>query len=199
MVKINKSNSVTSTAGAAHAQKGSYLSELYESYVALDLETTGLSPAGCAIIEMAAVRVEDNRIVDKFQMLVNPGCKINSFITQLTGITNRMLEKEPPIEDTLPLFLDFIGDSVILGHNVCFDLGFICENCRRVLEKPFPNDYIDTMRLSRKLFKEERHHRLGDLVCRFGIGESVEHRALSDAIQTHECYQYMKGYIARYY
>ncbi len=175
--------------------KGVYIAEPLSDYVALDIETTGLSPTANAILELAAVKVEGDEIVDRFQQLVNPGVPIPYFISQFTGITNRMVAKAPSIGEALPAFLAFVGDGPVLGHNVSFDLGFIRENCRLVLGRPFLNDYADTMRVSRRLFREERHHRLGDLVCRFGIGDTVEHRALSDAVQTHWCYQYMKSVV----
>lgn len=127
--------------------------------------------------------------------LVNPGYEIDDFITELTGITNGMLASAPTIADVLPGFLTFVSDSVVIGHNVNFDINFIYDTCSSVLNKSFSNDFIDTMRLSRRLFPQEHHHRLCDLIERFGIGDAVEHRALADVEQTHRCYLYMKQYM----
>lgn len=128
-------------------------------------------------------------------MLINPNMPISSFIQGYTGITNEMVQDAPAIQVALPVFLQFAGDFPIIGHNVNFDINFIYENCMRTAQNPFCNNFLDTMRLSRKLFPQYRHHRLIDLVTRFGIGRTVEHRALGDAYQAHACYQYMLRYM----
>lgn len=174
---------------------GNSLLENRREYISLDIETTGLDPQKNRIIELAAIRIKDGEAGERFSELVDPEEKISGFITELTGITNRMLAGARRIDEVLPDFLEFIGDSVILGQNVRFDIGFIDENSRRILGKPFANDYIDTLRISRMLFKEYRHHRLCDQIERFGIGESVEHRALADSEQTYRCYEYMMSYM----
>jgi len=182
----------------ARTEKGDSLLDLLDSYTVIDLETTGLDPLYDSIIEIAAVHVEKGRIVDQFNTLVNPGYEIDDFIIELTGITNEMLASAPSIEKILPSFLDFVGADIILGHNVNFDINFLYTACERQLSKPFCNDFIDTMRFSRRLFPSERHHRLIDLVKRFNLGATEEHRALSDALQTHECYCYMKSYMEQH-
>lgn len=175
--------------------KGESLLALPATYTVVDLETTGLDPQWNDIIEFGAMRVVNGEVVEKYARLVNPGYEIDEFITELTGITNDMLSTAPGIEEVLPGFLAFVGDSIIVGHNVNFDVNFIFDNCTGVLKKPFTNDFIDTMRLSRRLFPEERHHRLCDLVERFGIGDAVEHRALSDVEQTNRCFLYMEEHM----
>ena len=177
-------------------EKGASLLSLPSSYVVVDLETTGLDPQLDDIIEFGALRVEDGMIVERFSSLINPGYKINSFITKLTGITNEMLLSSPGIADTFPRFIDFIGSSIVIGHNVNFDINFIYDTCINMSHSPFKNNFLDTMRLSRRLFPQERHHRLCDIINRFNIGESVGHRALEDAEQTNRCYLYMKQYIS---
>ena len=162
----------------------------------VDLETTGLAPRRDNIIEFGAIRVGKGNTIDCFSALVNPGYKISSFITGLTGITNEMLASAPAIADVLPDFLDFTGSNVIVGHNVNFDINFLYDNCMNILNRPFENDFIDTMWLSRKLFPSHKHHRLCDLVERFEIGDSVQHRALADVKQTNLCYEHMKRYIS---
>lgn len=176
-------------------EKGISLLSLPSSYTVVDLETTGLDPKWNDIIEFGALRVEDGVVIDHFSSLVNPGYEIDDFITELTGITNEMLSSAHDITDVLPEFLDFIGDSIIIGHNVNFDINFIYDTCIEILHRPFKNDFLDTMRLSRRLFPQERHHRLCDLVNRFNVDDTIEHRALADADQTNRCYLYIKQYI----
>lgn len=166
------------------------------SYVCVDLETTGLNPCRDKIIEIGAVRVQDNRITDTFQTLIDPGYPVSSFITGLTGITNDMLSDAPGIFEAFPEFLDFSDGNILMGHNIhCFDIKFISNACQLVIGKPYSGDTVDTLKLSRKLFPYERHHRLSDLILRFGIAETEEHRALSDALQTVDCYNYMRKYM----
>lgn len=178
-------------------RQGESLPALVADYTAIDLETTGLDPRYESVIEFGAIRVRGGCVDGRFSALVNPGCLLDPFITQLTGITNDMLSFAPSLEEALPDFLAFIGDDVVVGHNVGFDLGFIRAACRSMGAERFNNDYLDTMRLSRRLFPQHAHHRLGDLVARFGIGEAVEHRALADVAQTIGCYEYMKDYARR--
>jgi DNA polymerase-3 subunit epsilon len=176
--------------------KGESRLQLVSDYVVVDLETTGLDPVRDDIIEIGSIRVTGGEIADSFSVLVSPGYEIGGFITQLTGITNDMLAGAPDIRTVLPAFLDFAGDSMIIGHNVNFDINFLYSNCVSVLGQPFSNDFIDTMRLSRRLFPQHGHHRLCDLIRRFEIGDAVGHRALADVMQTNRCYEYMKRYIS---
>ncbi|MDH5373747.1 MAG: exonuclease domain-containing protein, partial [Acidimicrobiia bacterium] len=94
-------------------------------FCVLDLETTGGSAADCEITEIGAVIYQGGDLVSTFQTLVNPGSEIPPFITILTGITQSMVIEAPRIEEALPTFLEFIGDAVIVGHNVRFDLSFL--------------------------------------------------------------------------
>jgi DNA polymerase-3 subunit epsilon len=177
------------------SEKGESLFALPTTYTVVDLETTGLDPQWNDIIEFGAMRIVDGEVTDKYTQLVNPGYEIDEFITELTGITNEMLATAPAVNAVLPAFLDFVGDGIIIGHNVNFDINFIYDTCMSVLDKPFKNDFVDTMRLSRRLFPQERHHRLCDLIERFRVGEAVEHRALADVEQTNRCYLFMKDHI----
>lgn len=176
--------------------KGNSLLEDVSDYVAIDLETTGLDPMYDDIIEFGAVKVSNGIIIDKFQSLINPGYEISPFIATLTGISNEMLASAPSLVPTLSKFIEFLGNYTIVGHNVNFDINFIYDACINNLGVAFSNNFIDTMRLSRRIFPEEKHHRLSDVSKRFSIGENVEHRALSDAIKAHECYENIKKFLA---
>src|SRR5512144_499732 len=103
------------------------------SVVVLDFETTGLSPdCGDRAIEIGAVLIRDNRIVDRFQSLMNPGRKVSSFIEEYTGITNRMLAAAPPVADVMPRFASFMDRHHLVAHNASFDRRFLDAELRRV-------------------------------------------------------------------
>ena len=165
-------------------------------YVALDIETTGLDPAQEQILELAAVRVENGEIIERFSQLIRPTKPISAFITQLTGIDDAMVADAPPIEEVLPEFLAFLEDDLLLGHNTAFDLRFIRYHSMVVLKRKVCNPYTDTLRISRLLFPDLPNHKLSTLIQAFGVGDTVEHRALSDAVQTAKCYEYMKRHAA---
>ena len=174
-------------------EKGTSMIDFPEKYVVIDLETTGLSPDWDRIIEIGAIKVENGSIIDTFQHLVYPGGEISSFIEQLTGITNEMLAGQPYIDDVLPLFDKFVGDSIVMGHNVNFDINFLYEDYENVFGIPFSNDFIDTIRIARKIYPELPHHRLKDIVEHLGIEENGYHRALQDCEYTYECYKSMQN------
>lgn len=178
--------------------KGKSLLQDVSEYVSIDLETTGLDPKWDDIIEIGAVKVQNGEIVSKYQSLINPGYPIDSFITSLTGITNEMLSSAPNLCNVLPDFLSFVGESIVIGHNVNFDINFLYDSCVSQLQTEFSNDFVDTMRLSRRMFSDQKHHRLGDVCSVLGIEDNVEHRALSDAIKTHCCYEKMKMYLSEH-
>ena len=180
----------------AKRNKGKNLIESLANYVVIDIETTGLDPQWDNIIEVAAVRVENGVIIDTVQSLVNPGHGIDSFITDLTGITNAMLADAPTVDLVMPNLIDFISDSVVVAHNAHFDINFIYDDCLRILKREFANNFVDTMRVSRRLFKEHTTHTLSALIERFNIEKRTMHRALADATITHECYEYMRAYAA---
>ena len=172
--------------------KGKSLLAALDSYVAVDIETTGLSPRHASIIELGAVKFRNGKPRDEMSLLINPGFSIPAGITALTGITDDMLWTAPPIVDVLPMFLDFVGGDVILGHNVNFDVNFIYDKVLAMGLPPLKNDFVDTMRISRRLYPEHKHHRLCDLAERFGVVPDVAHRALADCYTAAACYEYMK-------
>lgn len=178
---------------AERKNKGESIIDFPKDYVVIDLETTGLMPDFDEIIEIAALKIENGNITDTFQQLVKPESEIGSFIEKLTGITNEMLSTAPKINEVLPLFDKFIGDSIAVGHNVNFDVNFLYDNYVNVLDKPFSNNFIDTMRISRKIYPTLPHHRLKDIVQHLGIAENGYHRALKDCEYTYKCYQSMEN------
>ena len=159
-----------------------------DDYTVIDIETTGLSPYRDAIIELSAIRVKNNEVAESFTSLVNPGFHVSSFISSLTGITDDMLVSAPSIEKVLPLFMDFVGESHIVGHNVNFDINFIYENSMRILARPFRNSFTDTMRISKMVLGKLQHHRLSDISKHYCISYEGAHRALADCMITQQCF-----------
>ncbi len=176
----------------ARPYKGQSLWAALADYTAVDIETTGLSPRYSAIIELGAVRFRGGEPVEELSLLVNPGYDLPPEITALTGITDDMLWTAPPIGDVLPYFRDFLGDGVLLGHNVHFDVNFIYDKSLMLGLEPLSNDFVDTLRLSRKLFPQYKHHTLADLMERFGLERDTAHRALADCYSAAACYEYMR-------
>jgi DNA polymerase-3 subunit epsilon len=159
---------------------------LYDvTFCVLDLETTGGSPRDCAITEIGAVKYRGGELLGTFQTLVDPGLPIPPFITILTGITEAMVVEAPDIGAALPAFLEFIGDSVIVGHNVRFDLSFLNAAAAEHGYPKLGNDAVDTAALGRRLVREEvRDLRLQSLAAHFRSPVTPNHRALEDARAT---------------
>ena len=157
------------------------------TFVVLDLETTGASPETCAITEVGAVKVRGGEVLGTFQTLVNPGLAIPPAITVLTGITEAMVLPAPKIGDVLGPFTRFVGDGVIVGHNVAFDLRFLAAAMDAHAYPRFGNTVVDTCALARRLVREEVPNcRLSTLADRFRVGHRPTHRALDDAWATVE-------------
>lgn len=163
---------------------GKSLLGIPSDYTVLDIETTGTS-SRCEILEIGALCVRSGEIADEFSRLVKPFRPIPPFITALTGIADSDVCFADGIEDVLPSFLYFAGNDLIVGHNVRFDLGFITgfARCAGLLYTP---NYVDTLRLSRKLLTELPHHRLCDLAAYYKIEQPNAHRALGDCFTTYE-------------
>jgi ATP-dependent DNA helicase DinG len=146
------------------------------SYVALDIETTGLDANRDAIIEIGAVRFNERRVEDEWSTLVNPGRQIPEFITDLTGIDNPMVRQAPGIRDIAHELDAFVGDVPVIGHNVRFDLGFLQK--AGILQY---NDVIDTYELAAVLMPSAPRYNLGSLGGQLGVLLPATHRALDDA------------------
>lgn len=163
-------------------------------YCVVDLETTGLNPEYNDIIEIGAVMYSGGRETGRFQTLVRPpirhddGLYVDRFIENLTGITNEMLDSAPDPDTALWRFSRFLGDSIILGYNVGFDVRFLKTAYARYLNAELTNDWIDILRMARKLYPEMKHHRLCDMTEKFCITNTDAHRALADCLATEECY-----------
>lgn len=188
--------------------KGKSIIALPTDYIIIDTETTGLDYECCEIIEVSALKYRNGQLVDKFASLMQPEPYeittdndelmleyVEEFITQLTGITNEMLATAPKPAEVLPALLDFLGDSLLIGHNVSFDVNFLYDSAELNLGRFLTNDFIDTMRIARKLFPDLKHHRLKDISAACGVTPSGAHRAESDCLTTAACYESMRTMI----
>ncbi len=161
--------------------------------VVFDIETTGLSKYTNKITEIAGVKVQGNKIVNRFQTLINPECHIPSFITRLTGIDNQLVKDSPLVEEVLPKVKRFFGNDFLVGHNVSFDVGFMSHNFKQHLNQDLENKAICTMRLANRIPLEFENRKLGTLCRHFNISNEQEHRAMGDAMATFELLQRFKN------
>lgn len=150
--------------------------------VVFDVETTGLFPKdGDRIIEIAAIKVKNKEIIDTFQYLINPGREIPLEAQQINNITNEMVASAPTADEILPGIIDFIGSASLVGHNIKFDLEFLCYElslCGRKLRTT--TQTIDTLKMSRTLIPQMNRHRLSNVAQYFGVQVGETHRALAD-------------------
>jgi DNA polymerase-3 subunit epsilon len=155
------------------------------TFVVVDLETTGCAPDTCAITEIGAVKYRGGECLGVFDTLVNPGEPIPAYITVLTGITEAMVLPAPPIDEILPTLLEFIGNAVIVGHNIRFDTSFLDAALRRRGAPHLDHPRVDTLGISRRLLHDEVPDlKLGTLARHLGTGVEPCHRALADAQAT---------------
>lgn len=154
------------------------------TYTVFDLETTGLKPKNSEIIEIGAVKIQQGEIIDKFSTFVKPQNKIPAQITDITGITNKMVSDAPLIAQVIEDFLEFADNTVLVAHNADFDYGFLLKH----LESGDRYPVLDTLGLSRALLPELKSHSLKSLVSHFNIQLDNHHRALDDAQATGEIF-----------
>jgi DNA polymerase-3 subunit epsilon len=162
---------------------GTPLSEV--TFCVVDLETTGGTAADGGITEIGAVKLRGGECLGTFQTFVNPGCSIPRQITMLTGITQAMVAPAPPPDAVLPTFLEFLGDAVLVGHNVRYDLGYLNGALERSGRPKLSNRVLDTVALARRLVRDEVPNcRLSTLARCFRLPNQPSHRALADALAT---------------
>jgi len=151
-------------------------------FVIFDVETTGLSPVdGDRIVEIAAVKINGAKVVDKFYSLVNPQRSMPSQATLVNNITEEMLTTAPVAADILPQMIQFIGGACVAGHNVRFDLNFLCYELALIGRKI--NDQtpaVDTLKMARELLPYLSNHKLAYLARSLGVVVDQTHRAMAD-------------------
>lgn len=148
----------------------------------IDFETTGLSPAqGDRATEIAAVLLENGKIVDRYQSLMNAGVRIPSFIEGLTGISNAMIRQAPSAADVMREVSDFVGDLPLVAHNASFDCKFWDAEIQRI-NRSRRQEFACSLLLSRRLIPDAPSHKLGALVEFANLPVAGRaHRALADA------------------
>ena len=153
------------------------MSNKEEIFVAIDVETTGLSPFTNELIEISAIKYDRNQKIDTYTTLIKPKVRIPYYITNITGITNDMVEEAPEVEEVMPELIDFVGDLPIVAHNANFDYKFIQNYSNNSFTK---NKVIDTVPIGRRLYPELPNHKLGTIAKHIGITEDGFHRAEFD-------------------
>lgn len=161
-------------------------------FTVIDLETSHFHPGkGAMIIEIAAVKIKDGKVIDKRTQLINPERPITKKITDLTNITNEMLKGQAVYREVLPRFYEFIEDSVVVAHNSNFDWDrFLLHFFKKL--GIFPNNQVvDTLKLSKEYLDLESY-KLGNICDSLGIEHSSRHRALGDALATAQLFLHLK-------
>lgn len=166
-----------------------------ESLVFVDIETDGLNHLNGHIVEVAAIRVENGKIVRKFTTLIDPGVELPYYITKLTGITSADLRGAPTFADVADELADILDGAIFVAHNVRFDYSFIKQEFKR-LNRPFLPRQLCTVKLSRALFPEYRSHKLQSLIERYNFSYSSRHRAYDDAHILWQFLQYVQRTVA---
>lgn len=164
------------------------------TYVIFDIETTGFSISFCEIIEIGAVKVKHGMIVDSFSEFVKPTKPISKFITDLTDITNEMVESSDNIEGVIKRFKEFINGAVLVAHNAKFDTGFIYSTMKDygIFEGAYP--CIDTLELAHVLYSDTlKKFNLGHLAKSLKVEVEQLHRAIHDARTTNNVFMRMLG------
>lgn len=158
------------------------------NFVTFDVETTGLSIEANEIIEIGLVRFEDGHIVAELSKLVKPKQRITEFVVNMTGITNDLVSSAPPFAEIADSVLAFIGDALLVGHNISFDLGMLNTALAKVGRGAVTNASIDTLDLASIIMPTEHSYKLGHLATMFDIEEENVHRAKDDALMTGQLY-----------
>lgn len=164
-----------------------------QEYVVVDLETTGFDPyKGCEIIEIGITEIIDNKIVRNYSRLIKPDSIIPPVITELTGISNEMVENEEGIEDVLPRFRKFLGDRVMIAHNAKFDLKFLNYYLKKYNLQPIDN-HLCTLEMLKKCKSYKGKNKKLQTACEYyNITNENAHRADNDTKATAELFLIIK-------
>lgn len=161
-----------------------------DTYVVIDVETSGLHPEEHEIIELGAILVKEHDITERFSVLVRPQTAITPMIEEITGISNALLQKEGvQISVAMQQFITFLHDFPVVSHNVDFDYSFLrkaCVNCNLPL---LSNRSIDTLTLSRRKVKQVMNYKLSTLAANFAIEIMQTHRSLADCEITYQLFE----------
>ena len=169
------------------------LEEVYKkvsafNFTVVDIETTGLSPAkGGFLLEIGAIKVKEGKIIGRFSELIKPEAKIGKKVIELTGITNEMVEEKQAWGPVLHRFLDFLGDDVVVGHNVMFDYDRFIQHYALALGRKLVNESVCTKKFFKLLNPDEKVLTLANMCDHYGVTIKNHHRAIDDVEATLEC------------
>lgn len=161
---------------------------MMDSYLAVDLETTGLDPKKDKILEIGALKVEDGEVKEVFHTLVNPRRTLDERIIRLTGITDEMVRESPGVEEVIGGFAEFCRDLPLLGHKILFDYSFLKRAAVNQGIK-WEKEGIDTLKLCRIFMPGDQAKTLSSACRYYQVKAGAGHRALSDAYGAHFLYQ----------
>lgn len=156
--------------------------------VFIDVETTGASARNSRVLEVGAIRVENNKIVQKYVQLINPEEYVPSFITRLTGIRNEDVWNQPTFKDVAKNIEDMFAEAIFVAHNVNFDYSFMRSEFQRIGVN-FNKDRLCTVRLSRALYPAQKSHKLDEVIKAHGYEVASRHRAYDDAEVLYKFYR----------
>lgn len=160
-------------------------------YVAVDVETTGLDFIKDVIIEIGALRYENGKVTERFEEFINPGIKLPKKIIQLTNITDDMLLNARNEESVIKDFIDFLGNDILLGHNIIFDYSFLKTAASRY-QLGFEKEGIDTLALCGFFHSQMPSKSLESMRILYGISDLNSHRAYYDALASAQIYEKLK-------
>lgn len=163
---------------------------MVNEYIAVDVETTGLSPERDRLLEIGAVHVRDKKVIKLFGTLIDTGMPVPLRIQELTGITDEMRKGGVPVREAVLGFLEFRGDLPIVGHNIPFDFGFLKEAAVRE-RLDFEAEALDTLKIARRTLPCVPSKSLSALCALYRISPGNAHRAQDDAMAAHKLLQRM--------
>lgn len=170
--------------------KGHSVNSYCKDYCMVDLETTSICTNYARIVELSAIKVRGNNIVDEFSTLINPQCHIPTSASNVNNITDDMVSSAPVIEDVIWKFLDFVGNDVIVGYNIsAFDMNLLYDCVESICGRYFENNYIDVMHAAKRVIDHVDNYKLITICSYFDITVEDCHRALLDCYLTKACYE----------
>lgn len=155
-----------------------------DTFIVFDVETTGLSAVYDTIIELAAVKIKNGEIIDRFEAFANPHHPLSATTIELTGITDDMVKDAKEVDEVLQDFHTWAGNDILVAHNASFDMGFLNVGYQKAGIEKATNPVIDTLELARLLYPDLKNHRLNTLCKKFDIELTQHHRAIYDAEST---------------
>lgn len=160
------------------------------TYIIFDFETSGINSKYAEIIEISAIKIKDNNIVQEFNTLIKPSNPIDPSSTAINGITDDMVIDAPNLREILPKFIEFLGNNILLGYNISsFDLPILRRVSAKILNIDIHNEYLDVLYMAREQLPDLSDHKLSTIASYFDISTDGAHRALTDCYIINKCYQ----------